>query len=177
MPVLASEKGKPKRRKIRYAEYYDLQSTLDKLYADSQKSKIFTNLVALMASAENIKMAYRTIKGNTGSNTAGVDKRTIADLAKLSEERFVQLIQKQFEHYNPHAVRRVDIPKPNGKIRPLGIPTIVDRIVQQCVLQILEPICEAKFYDHSYGFRPSRSAEHAISRCHQLMQLAQRFMP
>lgn len=170
--MLTSEKRKPKRRKIRYAEYYDLQLTLDKLYVDSQNGKIFTNLVPLMASSENIKMAYRAIKGNTGSNTAGVDKRTLTDLTKFSEEQFVQLIKKQFEHYKPHAIRRVDIPKPNGKMRPLGIPTIVDRVVQQCVLQILEPICEAKFYDHSYGFRPNRSTEHAIARCHQLMQLS-----
>lgn len=117
-------------------------------------------------------MAYRTIKGNTGSSTAGVDKRTIHDLAKLNEEKYVALIQKQFKSYHPRPVRRVEIPKPNGKTRPLGIPTIVDRIVQQCVLQVLEPICEAKFYDHSYGFRPNRSTEHAIARCDQLIQLS-----
>lgn len=172
--MLTSEKQKPKpkRRKIRYAEYYDLQTVLDKLYADSQKDKLFTDLVSVMTDHENIKLAYRTIKGNTGSNSAGTDKRTINDLAKISEEKFVLLVRKQFENYKPCAVRRVEIPKPNGKTRPLGIPTIIDRVVQQCILQILEPICEAKFYDHSYGFRPNRSTEHAIARCNQLMQLA-----
>ncbi|MFB0921255.1 MAG: group II intron reverse transcriptase/maturase [Oscillospiraceae bacterium] len=172
MPVLTSEQRNPKRSKIRYTEYYALQETLDGLYADSEKGKMFTHLMEIIVSSKNIKLAYRTIKGNTGSNTAGVDKRTIQDLAKLDEGKYVALIQKQFRSYHPRPVRRVEIPKPNGKTRPLGIPTIVDRIVQQCVLQVLEPICEAKFYDHSYGFRPNRSTEHAISRCNQLIQLS-----
>ena len=170
--MLTSKRRKPKRSKIRYAEYYDLQKTLDGLYADSSKGKEFSHLMEIISSAENIKMAYRAIKGNTGSSTAGVDKRTIQDLARMDEEKYVALIQKQFMSYHPHPVRRVEIPKPNGKTRPLGIPTIVDRIVQQCVLQVLEPICEAKFYDHSYGFRPNRSTEHAIARCNQLIQLS-----
>lgn len=121
MPVLTSERKKPKRSKIRYAEYYDLQKTLDSLYADSSKGKVFTHLMELISSKENIRMAYRTIKGNTGSGTAGVDERTIQDLAKLSEERYVALIQRQFKSYHPRPVRRVEIPKPNGKTRPLGI--------------------------------------------------------
>ena len=101
MPVLTSERKKPKRSKIRYAEYYDLQKTLDSLYADSLKGKVFVHLMELISSEENIRMAYRTIKGNTGSSTAGVDKRTIQDLAKLNEEKYVALIQKQFKSYHP----------------------------------------------------------------------------
>ena len=143
--MLTSEQQthKPKQSKIRYTEYYDLQNTFDRLYVDSLKGKTFQNLIGLMASEENIKLAYRTIKGNKGSGTPGVDKRTIKHLASMEEEKFVRLIQKQFSWYNPRPVRRVEIPKPNGKTRPLGIPTIVDRIVQQCILQVLEPICEA----------------------------------
>ena len=114
---------------------------------------------------ENIKLAYRSIKGNKGSHTAGVDGRTIKHLSRLNEEEYISLIQKQFHWYKPRPVKRVEMRKSNGKIRPLGIPTIVDRIVQQCILQILEPICEAKFHDSSYGFRPNRSTEHAIAEC------------
>ena len=162
---------KPKQSKIRYAEYYDLQGTFDRLYADSLQGKVFQNLMELIASKENIRLAYRTIKGNKGSRTPGVDKRTIKHLAKMSEGAFIRLIQKQFSWYHPRPVRRVEIPKPNGKLRPLGIPTIVDRIVQQCILQVLEPICEAKFYERSNGFRPNRSTEHAIAQCCRLMQI------
>ena len=173
MPVLTSgqQERKSKQRKIRNSEYYDMEGTLDRLYAESKKDKTFNHLMEIIESEENIKLAYRTIKKNTGSDTSGVDKRTIADLAKLSEEEYVRLIRKQFSNYHPRPVRRVEIPKPNGKTRPLGIPTIVDRIVQQCILQVMEPICEAKFSENSNGFRPNRSAETAIAQCMRLIQV------
>ena len=171
--MLASErqKQKQKRTKIRYTEYYDLQNVFDSLYADSLGGKTFGGLMKIIMSEENIKLAYRTIKGNKGSTTPGIDGRTIKDLAKLSEDKYVTLIRRQFSWYKPHPVKRVEIPKPDGRTRPLGIPTIIDRIVQQCVLQVLEPICEAKFHDHSNGFRPNRGAENAIAQCCRLMQV------
>ena len=121
MPVLTSgqQERKSKQRKIRNSEYYDMEGTLDRLYAESKKDKTFNHLMEIIESEENIKLAYRTIKKNTGSDTSGVDKRTIADLAKLSEEEYVRLIRKQFSNYHPRPVRRVEIPKPNGKTRPL----------------------------------------------------------
>lgn len=171
--MLTSEQQerKSKQRKIRNSEYYGMEATFDELYAKSRDGQIFRHLMEIIESEENIKLAYRTIKKNTGSNTAGVDKRTIVSLSKLSEEEYVRMIRKHFSNYHPRPVRRVEIPKPNGKMRPLGIPTIADRIVQQCVLQVMEPICEAKFSENSNGFRPNRSAETAMAQCMRLVQV------
>ena len=159
-----------KKAKIRYAEYYNMQDVLDNLYAKSQSGKIFNNLMPLISSEENIKQAFRTLKKNKGSRTAGTDNRTIKNLSKLSDEKLINIVQRKLSWYEPQSVRRVEIPKGNGKLRPLGIPTIMDRLIQQCVLQIMEPICEAKFYDSSHGFRPNRSTEHAIAEAYRYIQ-------
>ena len=158
-----------KNSKLRHAEYYDMQDTMDKLYHDSKAGKTFTNLMELIDSDDNIKLAYRNIKRNSGSTTAGMDRKTILDIEKLSEEEYLRIMHSKFRWYKPKTVKRVEIPKPNGKMRPLGIPSIWDRLVQQCILQILEPICEAQFHERSNGFRPNRSAEHAIAQVNHLM--------
>ncbi|ARF12764.1 group II intron reverse transcriptase/maturase [Sporosarcina ureae] len=159
-----------KKSKLRNAEYYHMQDTLDMLHEQSKNGSSFRNLMSMISSSENIKLAYRNIKKNTGSKTAGVDGRTIEHISKLTEEQFVGFVRNKLRDYKPKAVRRVEIPKPNGKIRPLGIPAIWDRIVQQCILQILEPIVEAKFSGRSHGFRPNRSVENAIAQSYRLMQ-------
>lgn len=158
-----------KRKSLRYNEYYDFQDKLDELFKASKENKVFRNLYELIIDENNIKLAYRTIKANKGSKTKGVNGHTIADIEKLTNGDYVSYIRQRLEKYNPHKVRRVYIPKANGKMRPLGIPTIEDRIIQQCIKQVLEPVCEAKFYNHSYGFRPNRSTHHAIARCYHLI--------
>lgn len=171
--MAAKDKAK-KKSKLRHAEYYDFQGIQDKLYADSQQGRVFKHLTEIIALPENIRLAYRNIKANHGSKTAGTDGRTIKDLENLPDEKLVALVQKKLGWYEPQSVLRVEIPKGSDptKKRPLGIPTILDRLIQQCVLQVLEPICEAKFHDHSYGFRPNRSQEHAIALVYKNIQLS-----
>jgi group II intron reverse transcriptase/maturase len=124
----------------------------------------------LILDKNNIMLAYRNIKSNKGSNTAGVDGLTIDDISELDNETLYKMIVERLENFIPNKVRRVEIPKPNGKMRPLGVPTIEDRIIQQSIKQILEPIAEAKFYNHSYGFRPQRGADDAMARAYFLAQ-------
>ncbi|MGL4739362.1 MAG: group II intron reverse transcriptase/maturase [Sarcina sp.] len=153
-----------KKQTLRNNEYYTMQNIFDSLYNDSKKNKEFTELLKFIINENNILLAYRNIKKNKGSTTVGTDKLNISFFKNMSKEEFVERIQSKFKNYTPKSVRRVEIPKPNGKTRPLGIPCIEDRIIQQCIKQVLEPICEAKFYKHSYGFRPNRSTEHAIAK-------------
>ena len=160
---------------LRHAEYYGMQGTFDELYQKSQNGEVFENLMDLILSRDNILLAYRNIKANKGSYTAGTDKKNITDIGSRTPDdvvKRVRFIVTGSEHgYRPKPVRRKDIPKPNGKTRPLGIPCIWDRLIQQCIKQIMEPICEAKFNNNSYGFRPNRSVEHAINRTYTLLQM------
>lgn len=173
-PTMATKDKAKKKGKLRHAEYYDFQGIQDKLYADSLNGREFKHLMEIVALPENIQLAYRNIKANHGSRTAGTDGRTIRDLERLSVEKLVSLVQRKLSWYKPQSVRRVEIPKSSDptKKRPLGIPTILDRLIQQCVLQVLEPVCEAKFHEHSYGFRPNRSQEHAIALVYKNIQLS-----
>lgn len=129
-----------KRQKLRNNEYYDMQSVFDELYENSLAKCEFKNLISIITAEENIRLAYRNLKKNAGSRTPGTDGKTIADLAKMSEPELIGFVQQKFNWYQPQSVRRKEIPKGNGKTRPLGIPTIMDRLIQQCVLQVMEPI-------------------------------------
>lgn len=155
--------------KLKYIEYYNMQSTFDWLFKKSTEGRTKgIDLYGIITSKQNILLAYRMIKSNQGSKTAGTDELTIDNFKFVNAENFVEYIRKELSSYTPQVVKRVEIPKPNGKTRPLGIPTMRDRLIQQMFKQVLEPICEAKFYKHSYGFRPNRSTEHAIARCNLL---------
>lgn len=154
---------------LRYTEYYDLQHVFDLLYERSRKGESLEDLYEIVISRENILLAYRNLKDNEGSETPGVDGLTIRDLARMSEDELVSMVRNALEEFEPQPVRRVFIPKPNGDKRPLGIPTIRDRLIQQALKQVLEPIVEARLYEHSYGFRPLRSTKHAIARVNHLI--------
>ena len=142
-----------------------MQKAFDELYQQSKNGNNFYKLLEIIGSEQNICLAYRNLKTNSGSKTVGTDGKTIEDIKGLSDREVIETVRKQLADYHPQSVRRVFIPKPGSdKKRPLGIPCIWDRLIQQCILQVLEPICEPKFHNHSYGFRQNRDAHHAVSR-------------
>ena len=142
---------------------YNMDGVRHALFEESKAGKNFNNLSKLVICPENILLAYRNVRGNKGAKTPVTDGLTMQDVDSMTAEEVIETVRVKFNWYNPKPVRRVEIPKPNGKKRPLGIPTIWDRILQQCILQVLEPICEAKFLWNSKGFRPNKSAEDAIA--------------
>lgn len=153
----------------RYNQYYQMQEIFDELYDKSSKEHKFNNIFNLIRSDNNIRLAYRMIKRNTGSKTCGTDGLTIKEIEDSKLDEYIEQVKSKLDFYKPDTVRRTFIPKDNGKERPLGIPTMIDRLVQQSIKQILEPICEAKFHPHNYGFRPNRSTKHAIARLNSLI--------
>lgn len=161
-----------KKTKLRHTEYYDMQKVYDELYSNSQNGNNFYKLTEIIGSKQNIRLAYRNVKTNKGSKTAGTDGLAIKDIWHLNDDQIIHEVRQRLMNYKPQSVRRVFIPKEGSdKKRPLGIPTIWDRLIQQCILQVLEPICEAKFHPHSYGFRPNRSTHHAFSRMVSLVNI------
>ena len=110
---------------------------------------------------ENLNKAYKRVYQNKG--TSGVDGVTVEEIAEyIKDNKKVIINQIRKRKYKPQPVRRVQIPKENGKKRNLGIPTVMDRIIQQAMVQVLSPIYEEQFNDNSYGFRPGRSCEQAV---------------
>ena len=112
---------------------------------------------------KNLYKAYEQVYRNKG--TSGIDGMTIEEVGYylyLHKEKIKQQIREL--KYKPSPVRRVEIPKENGKMRKLGIPTVIDRVIQQAIVQVLNPIFEQQFSNYSYGFRPKRSCEMAVIR-------------
>jgi RNA-directed DNA polymerase len=110
---------------------------------------------------ENLLAAWKRVKANKGS--AGVDGRTVQDTAAYLKQVWPAIRERLLDGtYRPEPVRRVGIPKPGGGVRELGIPTVVDRLIQQALLQVLQPLIDPTFSAHSYGFRPGRSAHDAV---------------
>ena len=121
------------------------------------KEKLFKKITK----TENYELAIKKIKSNTGSKTSGIDGITLEEFLK-SKNPFQRII-KRLDNFKPSGVRRIEIPKGDGKTRPLGIPIIEDRVIEMMFKNILEPICESKFHKNSFGFRPNRSTEHAMA--------------
>ena len=119
-------------------------------------------------SNDNMNLAFKSVKANKGAY--GVDEVTLDDLSEYIKDNWKDIKSKIEERkYYPLPVRRVQIPKPNGTKRNLGIPTVMDRVIQQAMVQVLSPICEEHFSNYSYGFRPNRSCEMAITKVLEFM--------
>ena len=127
------------------------------------KKSIFSEIIK----KENFEVAIDKIKKN-GEKATGIDNISIEEFIKTQNP--YQTILERLKDFTPNGVKRVDIPKSDGKTRPLGIPTIEDKIIQMMFKNILEPICKVKFHKHSYGFRPNRRAEHAIAWNNRLIK-------
>jgi group II intron reverse transcriptase/maturase len=125
------------------------------------ENKINNDLLERILSRENMKQALKRVRSNRGSH--GADGMTVDELPEYLATAWPFIRQELLEGtYAPSAVRRVEIPKPDGGIRLLGIPTVLDRMIQQAISQVLTPIFEAEFSEYSYGFRPGRRAKDAI---------------
>ena len=115
---------------------------------------------------ENLKEALRRVKANQGS--AGTDGMTVGGLSDYLKQHWPAIREQLLNGtYEPKPVRRVEIPKPDGGVRKLGIPTVLDRLIQQAVMQVLQRRWDRTFSDHSYGFRPGRSAHQAVAQAQQ----------
>lgn len=121
------------------------------------------NLLERILDRNNLNQAYLKVKRNGGS--AGVDGMTVEEMLPYLKEHREELLEAlRSERYKPKAVRRVEIPKPDGGKRMLGVPTVIDRMIQQAIVQVLQPIYEPLFSESSYGFRPKRSAQQAMKQ-------------
>src|SRR3990172_7339241 len=127
---------------------------------------ITEQLMEEICERENCKQALKRVKANKGS--AGVDGMTVQQLPAFLKEHWPAIREQLLSGtYKPQPVRRVEIPKPDGGVRKLGIPTVLDRFIQQAVMQVLQRKWDRTFSDHSYGFRPGRSAHQAVAKAQQ----------
>ena len=131
--------------------------------AETDREDGAENLLERILDRNNLNQAYLKVKRNGGS--AGVDGMTVEEMLPYLREHREELLESlRSERYKPKAVRRVEIPKPDGGKRMLGVPTVIDRMIQQAIVQVLQPMYEPFFSENSYGFRPKRSAQQAMKQ-------------
>ena len=164
-------------RQLHMEDYLQMVSAEQKEYAEvsvyqriTENNHIITdfwtdNLLELILRTDNLNRAYKKVKSNRGKG--GIDGMQVDELLPYLRENQAELIQKIREgKYKPKPVRRVEIPKEEkGKVRKLGIPTVVDRVIQQAITQELTPLFELQFSESSYGFRPKRGQRDALRAC------------
>jgi RNA-directed DNA polymerase len=134
-----------------------------------------SGLLKAALTRENLQQAWKRVKANKGA--AGVDGRDIPATACYLQTAWPAIRDQLLQGtYRPSPVRRVTIPKPDGGERELGIPTVTDRLIQQALLQVLQPLLDPTFSDYSYGFRPGRSAHEAVVRAQAYVQTGRRIV-
>lgn len=171
-----TESDNLKHRQLREEGYLQRVSAEQKEYAEACASPKMTEtdstntneqtegLLEQILNRDNLNRAYKQVKRNKGAG--GIDGMQVGELLPFLKENKNELLQSLRDgKYRPKPVRRVEIPKENGKTRKLGIPTVADRLIQQAICQVLSPIFEKQFSDNSFGFRPKRSAHDALRRC------------
>ena len=130
-------------------------------WAKEQQKVLNEDVMEKVLNRDNLQQAYKRVKANKGS--AGVDGMKAEDFAEHAKKHWPAIAEKlKSGTYRPGAIRGIAIPKPQGGERILGIPNVQDRVIQQAISQVLSPIFEAEFSDHSYGYRPQRSAHNAV---------------
>ncbi len=171
-----------KNRQLHTEDYWQMVSAEQKEYAEvfayqriAEKNDIITdfwtdNLMELILRKDNLNKSFKKVKSNKGAG--GIDGMQVDELLPFLKENQGELIQEiKMGNYKPNPVRRVEIPKEEkGKVRKLGIPTVVDRFVQQAITQELTPIFEEQFSDSSFGFRPRRGQHEALRRCKKYVE-------
>ena len=131
--------------------------------AGEQGRALARNLMQVVCSHDNIRRAYKRVGQNKG--VAGIDGMVTGEFADWYNKEGENLLRElQSGRYQPQAVKPAEIRKPNGGLRRLGIPTVTDRIIQQAIAQVLSPLYEREFSDHSYGFRPNRNTHQALRK-------------
>ena len=153
-----------KNTQLRNNEYFRKQFEADYLYKLGLNNHKFTDLISRIIDEDNLILAYRNIKTNKGKNSKGISGKNLNWISKMKLKNFLELVKRSILDYSPGLIRRVGIPKKNGKTRFLGIKEPLDKIIEQAILQILEPIMTSKFHNNSNGFIKGRSARRAISQ-------------
>jgi RNA-directed DNA polymerase len=134
-----------------------------------------SQLMEAVVARENMLRAYQQVMSNKGA--AGIDQMTVEHLKPYLQEHWVKIKEYLLKgEYQPQSVRCVEIPKPQGGMRQLGIPTVVDRLIQQALHQVLSPIFEPGFSESSYGFRPGRSAHQAVQQARRNVAAGRRWV-
>ena len=162
-----SSDSRPQKDSTECESYEGVQTFMD-MTENNLKELQFErgNLLEFILSSDNLNRAYLQVKRNHGSGGVdGLSTEGLGDYLKGHKEELVESLKSG--RYRPNPVLRVEIPKENGNTRPLGIPTVVDRVIQQAISQILSPIYERQFSDNSFGFRPHRSCHKALKRAQE----------